>query len=65
MFVLNVCELFGQKASVMIVDEGHRTHYEGVPTDHGRTHKTVADQVTERFRPVFIAFVRDEIVKPM
>ena len=45
MLVLEVCKFFGQKAGVVVVDEGNGAHHKGVGSDHCRADQTIANLV--------------------
>ena len=63
MIMLQVHQFFGQQPRVMVVDKGYRPHDLCFRRLDGGADQSIANQVTERFRPVLIALFRDETVK--
>ncbi len=63
MFMLKVSQFFREKTSVMVIDQRHGSHDWSLRRDDRRPHKTVPNQVPERFRSVVVAFFSDELIK--
>jgi len=65
MFMLQISEFFGEKASVVVVDQGDGSHHRSFRSHHRGSNQLVPDQVTERFRPVLVAFIRNELIETL
>jgi hypothetical protein len=61
--MLQLGELFGKQARVVVVDQGHRAEDFGVRRLPGLLDQFIADQVAEGFRTVGISALGDELVE--
>jgi len=65
MFMLKIGQFFGEKASVMVVDQRHASYDGSIRRHDGRAHKPIPDQVAECLGSVVVAFFSDELVKTL
>ena len=63
MLMLEVGELLGQEAGVMVVDESDGADHKGVGSNDSGADQAVANQIAESFGAVLVTFVRNEAVE--
>jgi len=61
--MLNVRQLLGKKAAMVIVDERDCSYDFRVRCQNGRCYKVIANEVAKRLRSIRIALVGDEPIK--
>jgi len=63
MFMLKVGQFFGEKPSVMVIDQRDGSHDRSPGGHDCRPHKPIAYQIAERLGSVVVALFSDELVK--
>ena len=61
--VLEVGQLLGQEACVMVVNEGDRSHHEGVGSNHGGANQAFANEIAKGFGAVLVTLACNEAVE--
>jgi hypothetical protein len=63
MFMLKVGEFFGEKARVMVINQGYGSHDRRLRRHYGGAYQPVPYQVSERLGSIVVAFFSDEPIE--